>query len=77
MYRIRNRFCFIFILLPSLIHAQVLVKDINPGGNSSSPSWPKNVNGTLFFGASEMNGYELWKSDGTTAGTVIIKDIYL
>ena len=22
------------------------------------------------------NGYELWKSDGTAAGTVLVKDIY-
>jgi ELWxxDGT repeat protein len=34
------------------------------------------VNGTLFFRASNgINGYELWKSDGTDAGTVLVKDI--
>src|SRR5262249_23638650 len=36
-----------------------------------------NVNGTLFFTANDgINGSELWKSNGTTAGTVLVKDIY-
>jgi ELWxxDGT repeat protein len=31
---------------------------------------------TLYFEASNgTDGYELWKSDGTTAGTVMVKDI--
>lgn len=36
-----------------------------------------NVNGTLFFttGYDAYNGTELWKSDGTLAGTVMVKDI--
>ena len=35
-----------------------------------------NVNGSLFFGADDgATGYELWKSDGTSAGTVRVKDI--
>jgi len=36
------------------------------------------VNGTLFFNAiTATDGAELWKSDGTTAGTVMVKDIAL
>jgi ELWxxDGT repeat protein len=65
-----------------------LVKDIFPGGsidnyagyslNSSSPSNLTNVNGTLFFTANDgTHGYELWKSDGTAAGTTLVKDIRL
>ncbi|MFW9264164.1 ELWxxDGT repeat protein, partial [Nostoc sp. CALU 546] len=35
-----------------------------------------NVNGTLYFVASDSSGgRELWKSDGTQAGTVRVKDI--
>ncbi len=59
-----------------------LVKDINPTGTpagtaSSSPSNLVDVNGTLYFTATDgVNGVELWKSDGTSGGTVMVKDIY-
>jgi ELWxxDGT repeat protein len=58
----------------------ILVKDINPPGASnyagSYPSFLTNVNGTLYFSAYDgPTGSELWKSDGTAAGTVLFKDI--
>jgi ELWxxDGT repeat protein len=35
------------------------------------------MNGALFFQATDnINGTELWKSDGTDTGTVMVKDIY-
>ena len=35
------------------------------------------VGSTLYFRASDgVNGYELWKSDGTEAGTAMVKDIH-
>src|SRR5215213_5833722 len=58
------------------------VKDIYPGTtngfpNSSEPRYLTNVNGTLFFAAFNPNqGHELWKSNGTAAGTVLVKDIW-
>ena len=43
---------------------------------SSIPLDLTNVNGTLFFAANDgVHGTELWKSDGTAAGTVLVKDI--
>ncbi len=57
-----------------------LVKDINQGSGSSFSQYIRdfvNVNGTLIFVANDgTNGFELWKSDGTAAGTVMVKDIY-
>jgi ELWxxDGT repeat protein len=57
-----------------------LVKDIFPGalsGGNSDPIHLTNVNGTLFFNANDgESGHELWKSDGTAAGTVLVKDIF-
>jgi ELWxxDGT repeat protein len=57
----------------------VLVKDINPGGGTFGSSYPSRlivVNQTLFFSATDgQHGRELWKSDGTEAGTVLVKDI--
>jgi hypothetical protein len=51
----------------------MLVKDINSSGDSN-PALLIDVNGTLFFTAvSDASGTELWKSDGTEAGTVMVK----
>jgi len=61
-----------------------MVKDIFPGidnfqfPNSSFPMYLTNFNNQLFFYANDsIHGYELWKSDGTEAGTVMVKDIYI
>ncbi len=43
---------------------------------SSSPANLTNVNGNLFFTANDgTDGQELWKSNGTAAGTVMVRDI--
>lgn len=57
-----------------------LLKDINSGTGGSDPdkyTSPVVMNGIVYFVADNgINGDELWKSDGTTAGTVMVKDIY-
>jgi ELWxxDGT repeat protein len=53
-----------------------VVADISGGPASSTPQRLTNVNGTLFFTATEpVVGRELWKSDGTLAGTTLVKDV--
>jgi ELWxxDGT repeat protein len=58
-----------------------MVKDIyNPSfypKMGSNPSWLVNVNGVLMFSALNEYGRELWKSNGTAAGTIMVKDIWL
>jgi len=53
----------------------MLVKDINPSG-SSNPTQLTRIGNTLFFAADDgVHGVELWKTDGTTAGTKMVKNI--
>ncbi|HNU13255.1 MAG TPA: hypothetical protein PKI55_02275, partial [Chitinophagaceae bacterium] len=56
-----------------------LVKDINPGISgivTSGSATLVEMNGFLYFAATTTaNGNELWKTDGTSAGTVMVKDI--
>ena len=61
------------------------VKDINTVPNlsppysdniASNPFSLVNVNGTLLFSADDgVHGRELWRSDGTESGTVLVKDM--
>lgn len=52
-----------------------LVKDIHPTG-SSNPAQLTQVGHTIFFAANDgVHGTELWKTDGTAAGTKMVKDI--
>src|SRR5712692_5540242 len=54
-----------------------LVKNINPDpAGDSNPYGLTDVAGTLYFQANDgTHGYELWRSDGTKAGTTLVKDI--
>ena len=57
-----------------------LVKNINTVGDPvhSNIGSMKEFNDTLYFSTTNgtANGAELWKSDGSTAGTVLVKDIF-
>ncbi|MBH24084.1 MAG: hypothetical protein CMH57_06465 [Myxococcales bacterium] len=59
------------------IDGTALLKDINPGTNSSQPQeFSPVLNGAVLFNArTEEEGAELWLSDGTADGTVLLKDI--
>jgi ELWxxDGT repeat protein len=72
-----NYFTLFFIFCIAFSFGQIVeLKNINPGTASSSPNTFFNYNGTLIFRANDgVNGAELWKSDGTATGTVLVKDI--
>ena len=61
----------------------IMVHDINPGSGSSAPAWITPTADALYFTAVAPNpdnpsgpaSRQLWKSDGTAAGTVLIKTI--
>ena len=47
-----------------------LVRDIFSGSSSASPSWLTAVGSTLYFTANDgINGYQLWRSNGSSAST--------
>ena len=54
----------------------VLVKELSLGTRASNPYEYEEVGGTVFFIASEnpFTHDDLWKSDGTPAGTVRVKE---
>lgn len=62
----------------TLLADAVLIKDIVPGldTGASGSSGMAALGGKLIFGGSaDATGYEPWVSDGTAAGTFILKDI--
>src|SRR5262249_22328452 len=53
-----------------------LLKNVNPGTLGSSPGQMTLVGDTIFFTADDdVHGRELWKTDGTAAGTAFVKDV--
>jgi ELWxxDGT repeat protein len=68
-------------MLPAVAFSQMpnvgLLANINPGANgNSSPSNMIKLGSIILFSATDgTNGTELWKTDGTAAGTIMVKDI--
>ena len=52
-----------------------MVKDINSGSGSSSPSTSQPLVTPSISKPRRNQRSELWKSDGTASGTVMVKDI--
>jgi ELWxxDGT repeat protein len=56
--------------------AQTVLKDILPGGGGSTPDNLTVIGSVAYFSATDgKSGIELYKTDGTTNGTTLIKDI--
>ncbi|MCA9322291.1 MAG: hypothetical protein KDB53_16235, partial [Planctomycetes bacterium] len=75
-----SRFCFTWMFVLGLVVsslAQNQVADIRPGAGSSNTAFEfVEFNGLMYFAADDgANGKELWRSDGTMAGTMMVKDI--
>jgi len=75
----------IYLLFSLLLFAQSfvaqelsLIKDISTNASikSSNPSYFTKINDKIYFAADDqINGQELWISDGTEQGTFMLKDI--
>ncbi|GAA5531471.1 ELWxxDGT repeat protein [Herpetosiphon gulosus] len=64
---------------PDLTTIPIALGDLNPGSASgiNLPTATASISDTIFFiGTDPVHGSELWVSDGTPAGTRILKDIY-
>src|SRR5690606_18731760 len=65
-------------LLTAALSAQNLVRDIGPPDGSnvgSSPAAFVQVGNLAFFTADDGYGVELWRTDGTAAGTWLVEDL--
>jgi ELWxxDGT repeat protein len=66
---------FLLTCLKNPVHAQELISNAVTQGKS--PAALFKVNSTLFFTATDAtHGRELWKTDGSEAGTELVKDIF-
>jgi ELWxxDGT repeat protein len=69
-------FCKAILLTVFNINAQTLVKDINTADASSDPKEFLTIGTKTYFSANDgKTGNELWVTDGTDAGTKLVKDI--
>ena len=67
--------CAAVVTKALIAQGPTLIKDINPTGNSNVAFLTCYGDGVYFSAVDDVHGVELWRSDGTTAGTVLVKDI--
>ena len=53
-----------------------MVMDINSGAFNSNPANIIAMNNVIYFTATGSKGNELWQTDGTPTGTLLLKDIF-
>lgn len=69
-------FVLFFGCFAASAQAPALLKDINNGLASGNPRGMTTVGNTVYFSADDVvHGRELWKTTGTDASTVLVKDI--
>ncbi|KAA6439302.1 DNRLRE domain-containing protein [Dyadobacter flavalbus] len=69
---------FMMSMQPLVAQQGSLLKDINvtSTNSGSAPSGFTQINGVSYFAADDgVHGRELWKTDGSTAGTVLVSDV--
>lgn len=72
----KSFFTFAFLMIVLGVSAQDHIVLVKTFANNSVPQDIVVYNNKLFFSADDgTNGRELWSSDGTEAGTVMVKDI--
>jgi ELWxxDGT repeat protein len=69
------RLLILLLAFSTICNAQFsLFKDINTVEDGSTPNNFTECNGFTFFSVKASNGYNLWKTDGTEAGTVEVSN---
>ena len=63
----------LLVLIVNFSFAQIsFFKELNTEEEGSAPANFTEINGITFFSVKTLDGYNLWKTDGTEAGTVVV-----
>ena len=70
--------CLAWFTISAGVASPYLVRDIRPdatAGDANPAAFASIGTTTLFVGCDPFHGCELWKTDGSAAGTVLVQDI--